>query len=158
MVGPAGPSASSPVSSRRRRRPGRGGGGAPVAAAGDVGLRPGPCSFTSRLAWEALRYRVAMGLLTWWRSRSQLATSPTGPSSTPFSSSLSYCRSCSYSPPSLPSKASTSAPLSVNFLGSLCRPVVDRVADIFGLPRWCWFRVAMCDGPGHCEPLSIWIG
>lgn len=27
------------------------------------------CSFTSRLAWEASRYRATMGLLTWWRSR-----------------------------------------------------------------------------------------
>ena len=71
------------------------------------------CSFTSRLAWEASRYRATMGLLTWWRSRSQLATFPIEPSSTPSSSSLSCCPLSLFSLLLLPLKVSTSAPHSV---------------------------------------------
>jgi len=72
------------------------------------------CRFASRRAWEASRsHRAAMGSLIWWRSRSQLATSPTALSFTPSSSSPSSFPSSSFSPRLSLSKASTIAPLSV---------------------------------------------
>lgn len=71
------------------------------------------CSFTFLLAWEASRSRAAMGLLTWWRSRSQLATSLIEPSFTPFWSLHSSCPLFSFSQLLLPLKVPTSAHHSV---------------------------------------------
>ena len=81
-----------------------------VVDSDDLGPHRRRCSFTSRLAWEASRYRAAMALLTWWRSRSQLATFLIEPFSIPFLSSLSYCHLSSFSLLLLPLKVSTSVP------------------------------------------------
>jgi len=99
------------------------------------------CSFTSRLAWEASRYRATMGLLTWWGSRLQLATFPIEPSSTPSSSLLSCCPLSSFSLLLLPLKVSTSAPLLVLFFFSplLLLPILHFIMSFHCLFIWVHF-------------------
>lgn len=85
-----------------------------ASAAVVVRLHRQGCSFTSRLVWEASRYCQAIltmeGLLTWWRSRSQLATSLIGLFFIPFLFLLSCCHLSSFSLLLLPLKVLTSAP------------------------------------------------
>lgn len=112
-----------------------------VVSGAVVGLHRRRCSFISRLAWEASRSLVAMDLLTWWRSRSQLATSPIEPSSTLFWSSLSCCHLSSFSLPLLPLKVSTSAPHLVLYFINFS---FFYIPNLWSNSFTYWFRQDLC--------------